>query len=398
MEVSGDSSDTVDIDTLSVSILTVNKAAANGTSPVVNVTKAITQGVTINGNGVVNLNGGLNASAATFNAGDSVEVNFAAGTHVINILDISRNEAASKAKIHLKEDAELTVNSQLWMGPSSSILLEEGASLIKGSINIAGLSTATPATLKKTTNGGEMYDVSKSSFAITNANVTANSGSELTLGNSLQNSKVVNAGKGELKLTNANNVLTDIEAKAGSISMESLANNQALESLYIGDALTVNVGSATLSIQEAAINQQGARVTNVTFGDNAKLQGNLVLQSGAALSLGEKVQIDGTLTLGNDMTLTGAQLEEIQALKERVELFHNVDQLKLTDALARSGAAVDYTQAQDLSQFFSNVDSGVYLLEFDSGVVYATLIPEPATGTLSLLALAALAARRRRRH
>lgn len=265
-----------------------------------------------------------------------------------------------------------------------------------GKITVEQRKADTDATINKT--GGDTYSAESDDFIITGAAVSVKSDSTVTLGNNLQNSKVINDGVGELKLTNANNVLTDIEAKAGSISMESLANKQALESLYIGDALTVNVGSATLSIQEAAINQQGARVTNVTFGDNAKLQGNLVLQSGAALSLGENVQIDGTLTLGNDMTLTGAQLEEIKALQERVELFHNVDQLKLTDARVRSGAALDYTQAQDLRDFFSNVDSGVYLLEFDSGVVYATLIPEPATGTLSLLALAALAARRRRRH
>lgn len=323
-------------------------------------------------------------------------INFAAGQHEVNELDISSQGNSSVAQINLKEKAQLDVKTTLWMGAQASINLEDGASLTKGVVNIEGLSTENKATFKKVSAGGAKYSAESDDFIITGAAVSVKSDSTVTLGNNLQNSKVINAGVGELKLTHASNVLSAIEALAGDINLESL-KDQSLESLYIGDELTVNTNGATLSIQEAAINQQGARVTNVTFGDNAKLQGNLVLQSGAALSLGKKVQIDGTLTLGNDMTLTGAQLEEIQALKESVELFHNVDQLKLTDARARSGAAVDYTQAQDLSQFFSNVDSGVYLLEFDRGVVYATLIPEPATGTMSLLALAALAARRRRR-
>lgn len=324
-------------------------------------------------------------------------INFAAGQHEVEMLDISSQGNSSVAQINLKEKAQLDVKATLWMGSQASINLEDGASLTKGVVNIEGLSTENKATFKKATSGGAMYSAGSDDFIITGAAVSVKSDSTVTLGNNLQNSKVINAGVGELKLTHASNVLSAIEALAGDINLESL-KDQSLESLYIGDELSVNTNGATLSIQEAAINQQGARVTNVTFGDNAKLQGNLVLQSGAALSLGKIVQIDGTLTLGNDMTLTGAQLEEIKALKKHVELFHKVDQLKLTDALARSGAAVDYTQAQDLSHFFSNVDSGVYLLEFDSGVVYATLIPEPATGTMSLLALAALAARRRRRH
>ncbi len=335
-------------------------------------------------------------------------INIQAGEHTLKTLDIAINKS-STASVTLKEKAELAIgDGGLWMYNQTSLKLEKDASLTHGVINIKGLSSTEDgrASIKTSvTNAtGQLngqYSITRADYTISNAEVTVTSDANQTLANKLSDSQIVNAGGGELKLTHADNALSGIKAMAGNISFESL-QDQTLESLYIAEGKTVNVGEATLSIQEAATTN-GSKVTNVTFGNGAKLQGNLVLQSGASVSLGSGVEVDGTLTLGYGMELTGAQLEAIENLKnkadERVALFSNVDALKLADAatFSTNSVAVDYAGAQDLSNFFSNVDNGVYLLEFDQNVVYATLIPEPATTTLSLLALAALAARRRRR-
>lgn len=397
LTIVGTTDDNYAISDISVGTLEVNKKTDDSGSPAVDVANALTQAMVLQGNGVINLNGGVKVSSGSLKATGNISVNIAAGTHSLAGLDMG-DGGVSSAQVYLKENANLSFTN-MWMSTTAALYLEEGATLATNNIKIAGLSSTDKATLK-TSSKGE-YSIEKSEYTISNAEVTVTSDANRTLANKLSDSQIVNAGGGELKLTHADNALSGIKAMAGNISFESL-KNQTLESLYIAEGKTVNVGEATLSIQEAATTN-GSKATNVTFGNGAKLQGNLVLQSGASVSLGSGVEIDGTLTLGYGMELTGAQLEAIENLKnnadERVALFSNVDALKLADAatFSTNSVAVDYTGAQDLSNFFSNVDNGVYLLEFDQNVVYATLIPEPATTTLSLLALAALAARRRRR-
>ena len=65
-----------------------------------------------------------------------------------------------------------------------------------------------------------------------------------------------------------------------------------------------------------------------------------------------------------------------------------------------SSASVAYTEPVDFNDVFSveGVDAGMYELTFSDGTLWASQmnIPEPATATLSLLALAGLCARRRR--
>ena len=56
----------------------------------------------------------------------------------------------------------------------------------------------------------------------------------------------------------------------------------------------------------------------------------------------------------------------------------------------------------DASRVFTNLDENTYALVYNwnadnTGRVALVMIPEPTTGTLSLLALCALAARRRRK-
>lgn len=377
---------------------------------------SITENITLN-----------NAAGTTFNtalytwneAGDAVTAGTTGGDMVVsgNLGGTGKLVKTGAGTLELRgtntysggtevQDGTLVATKGTALG-NGNVVVKGGAVEITdgtGKITVEKRKADTDATITK--NGGYAFYVGEpgkpnDAINITHARVTVESENDLTINHKIGHdgaSVLVNNGSGLLTTTNGYNNYSALEALVGDINVQWSTWQGNLDYLLLKDDRTIAVHSQDHGLNELT---QLASITvteTATFGNNAKLHANLVLQSGATVSLGSDVVVEGTLTLGNEMTLTGAQLEEIQALKEHVELFHNVDQLKLMDALARSGAAVDYTQAQDLSQFFSNVDSGVYLLEFDRGVVYATLIPEPATGTLSLLALAALAARRRRRH
>ena len=91
--------------------------------------------------------------------------------------------------------------------------------------------------------------------------------------------------------------------------------------------------------------------------------------------------------------------------RQQIVLFTGVDAINYlgigkvdTKVLTIDGVNdVYYTMAEN---YFTSeyIDPDVYLVwDASAGVVYLDVIPEPATATLSLLALAALAARRRRK-
>lgn len=127
---------------------------------------------------------------------------------------------------------------------------------------------------------------------------------------------------------------------------------------------------------------------------------NLTLEWGSTLVL-DKAHIDlnnGSLTLkewGAEkiqlvLTLDGALTEN-----NAVVLFSHVDSL----SMGPYGHMTEYTGAFYAQDYFTGSMIGENsMIVYDNGTVFITgLVPEPTTATLSLLALAGLAARRRRR-
>ena len=114
-----------------------------------------------------------------------------------------------------------------------------------------------------------------------------------------------------------------------------------------------------------------------------------------------------TLSLGSQLTLQGSVVEDLGNLAPgsgEVILFSGVDTLELGGEKYNVGAeALTAASGVKLSEVFrsdsDSVDLEDYYIGFNAnGDVYAGLIvPEPATATLSLLALAGLCARRRRK-
>lgn len=339
------------------------------------------------------------------------------GTHNdLELFDASVN-GVSTATVYLEGKAELQANT-IWAGANASIYLKEDAKLHVGNgVSFVGKSDATPAEIKS--NGNHQYVLSgekKSSetnthraddFTIKNANVYVNSTDTengVTIGNRIQNSGIINDGIATATLVNGWNNLNSIQALKGDINLQwidSRMQTSALESLIIEANRAVGAHTTDASLtslqNNASLTVQGI----ATIGENASFYGNLIIASGTTLTMADTFNLYGDLTLNGGVTLDGSMLTAIQDLAygESLAIFDKVSALVFsavenptmtldTEALARV----------DASLYFTNLEEGIYFItHVDQQVIITSNIPEPTTATLSLLALAALAARRRRR-
>lgn len=337
--------------------------------------------------------GTLTAAAGTITLGG--------GSHSFGSLDISNN-GASTAQVTVLTGGNLTATT-LRAGANSSILLEEGATFTSGDVVFSGMAAEAPENMTKVqADENAQYAIGSEHYTISNAVVTVNSANATTIGNKLLGGSLANVGAGEVTATNGGNNLDKIEARGGDINLQGLVAQSALDTLVIAEGKTV--AAHTNNDPLSSIEHEAALVvTNVAaFGQGATLNANLDLRSGVTLTLDGALQMGSSLTLHSGMTLAGDKLAELGALTfgNTVELFTGVDTLVLDSASYTMGVdTLGEADAIDLHTYFSNVQAGSYYLGYNaSGVVYAgRLVPEPATTTLGLLALAGLCARRRRK-
>ena len=144
------------------------------------------------------------------------------------------------------------------------------------------------------------------------------------------------------------------------------------------------------------------------FSALTRLEGSLTLASGSELSLDGALTLNGALNLGTSLTLSGDILGLVKQLQagQSLTLMVGLDSLAVQSSeQLRSVAYTEVESGQSLlaSDYFSNLDAdSEFLLLYDGAVGSLSIssgkmIPEPATTTLSLLALTALMSRRRRK-
>lgn len=199
--------------------------------------------------------------------------------------------------------------------------------------------------------------------------------------------------KVNLQATISDNI-SIIEVTNGSDTGAALGATFTLSKLLLTDGATFSAyqqmaaAGALTSAQETTLN-----ITTLEAGVGATLNANLVFGADSVLILKGALNMgsDVALSSGMELNLYDSMLAQLYGYED-VVLFDGVDNLMLDGKQLADGEVIN------ANGVFDNLDLAYdYTLSYEDGVVSIKVIPEPATATLSLLALAALAARRRRR-
>lgn len=276
-----------------------------------------------------------------------------------------------------------THTAALDLNEDSTIIVAEGQNTIAANIRLRG---GNSRTLTYSVAEGASVEVSGRMHADNN----------LALGN------VMKTGKGTL----------DISSRT-MLDKLSLGQGETKLSYTGEDGNTINTlelaVNARLSLADSVtLNATGGitvgQSSELSLGDGVIVNGNVSLQSGATLNMDSVVTLNGELSLGEGLILGGESYTQVMNLKqgETLVLFQGLDSVSVASLLQRGGAVTlasgDMVKASD---YFTNIGNGDLMLayteeEAGNGTLSIAAVPEPATATLSLLALAALAARRRR--
>ncbi len=218
----------------------------------------------------------------------------------------------------------------------------------------------------------------------------------------------VDGFRGSVTVDNSNpandSILSIQNAASVSITDLTIGSNDKLE-IQNGS----NVGKAVVS---GTLTAKGESTTG-SSGSASVLNGSLTLNDTAIYDVSAAggtggLNLTGALTIAQGAKLSDNDLAGVLGLG----WFGKYDLAFGVTDMSSFGENIDWTQGVDASTVFGNEAFGGRKEEFyirystatgtggnggNVGAVYIYRIPEPASGTLSLLALAALAARRRRK-
>ncbi len=177
----------------------------------------------------------------------------------------------------------------------------------------------------------------------------------------------------------------------------------------LSESQTLGAGAAVI------VTNNASSLTNITAtsakfqagGSAAGLGVALTMSNGSALEIiGDGgVALGGSLTLGRNITVGDSLMGAVRALNQgnSLVLFTGVTDLTFSGvadpAMSMLDAGVSALSYIDAAEVFAGLDANIYTIGIEHGNVSINMlsIPEPTTPALSLLALAGLAARRRRK-
>lgn len=383
--------------------------------------------ITKGGSGTQTFDGDLSSFNGSLTATEGT-LKIAAGTINTSGLHANGGTIASENGAIIKI-GNMGSNNQLTIGANGGFSIAGSGKLEISnwwSFNMAALNEETAATMKATGDTAD-YAFNRSDITISNAKVTY-TGESPTVAHKMTDSAVVKQGAGTLVLTNEANTLVSIHAEGGDIIVTNAENSaETLKQIDAtgGNVTLQNLNEATLSLTELSINE-GKTVsaltdanahadgdTNVATIKIAAQEGTLTV-NGGTLNANLSVGNEATLTFSNSLTmgctvslgagehfvLTNATVNN--GVLENYVLFTGVEGLTL------NGAPITGMGWYDATDLIGSITAnGVtldttdhsYVIGYWNGTVSIaeSTVPEPATATLSLLALAALAARRKRK-
>lgn len=401
---------------------------------------------TISGSGLVSLKNGELITHGTTNI--SKEFDLSGGSHY-------------NGKLVVADGTTTLTNDRIWLRPnndSSAFVVRENATLKMHNVAI-GTKASEDASITNT-GTGDYVSLTSSGLKASNASLstTDSLGDSPTLSWQLQDSKLTNQKDGCALIYNGTATNSDfVNASTGTTQVGKAVNNVTANNVTLkGDGATATgvttsdsgftassvstvAGTATTFTGNVTVTGSltaAAMATNADFISTGEVTGisstsgrqvlfasdsasaiqstfqstgsgtTLTLGDGATLTLGGALAAsDGdtfTLTLGGKVTLDFTT--EVKAAIADLSMGTTLDVLLATNvnfgdgtSLLSGATASDYiTLASDSG--LALTDSSQLILNGNNLLLTgAVTVPEPATATLSLLALAALCARRRRK-
>mgnify|MGYP003291317621 CR=1 FL=1 len=383
---------------------------------------------TLNGSGRIILKNSASLYAGTIN--NDVLVTCDKTNTQANIFSGTLNGTltlADNASLYLR--GELAVTGAVTMGDNTeldlgghmldkSVTLKGSATIGNGTINDGSLAVAEEKTLTLRGNVDGTRTISldtDSTLRLTNGTSVAN---KITGDSS---ATIVQTGNESATLTG------DLSSFTGNVKVES---GGALNIMNISEAANLSVADVTIG-NDAIMgvytgeNTQEANEGTLTIADGrtltagagATLNADLVMEDYSTLDISGTEGIGGLL-MGSAVTmspgsvaLSAADMAAVGNLgfMQAYDLFSGVDsfsiggtaysEITFSDEWVKAAEVFNNDLFQDGGKeyylFYSGASQGG--AGGNVGTVYLMQIPEPATGTLSLLALAALATRRRRK-
>ena len=258
------------------------------------------------------------------------------------------------------------------------------ASISYGGITISNRESANDAEIR----GGE------AGFTMANAVVRVNEDApaELILTAGLENVLLDNSQSDTKLIAEVGaDSLSGIEVDGGEISLVQRVEDVSLslETLMITNGGSVSVSTTGSSTNTICIGKNGVAL----FGVGSELNDDLTLGGGSRVCFDAVLTMNGQLSLGTGIILTGELLASMESMVQGDELL----------LIERSGAGLSYAEnlnGNAANMYFNNIGAAFRIMadgnRFGLVMASATPAPEPGTGLLSLVALPALAARRRR--
>ena len=348
-------------------------------------------------NASLDVSGRMHSDSATATVGNVVKDGAGSATISSQImLGKITAKAGDMTVAYTGEGGNTVKNVEVQSG--ASLYMAKGAALNISSSSVEISGRTGKATLSSSTAGN--YTAANDAYNLANGHIKSTA-ADVTISNKLTNSSVENAGGGVLTVTHTGNTISGVVASAGDVTLQNLAANTSLSLLEIAAGRTVNAYVGT-NVDE----KQGVSVAST---GTALLSGGATLNTSLTLAAGATLDMTnlnaGAVTLNGALTF-GGQVQMGEQLLAAVDAMSGWQELVLFTGLA-GGVSLPSTVATNAdemvraSEVFSNVTNGNLYVSYqvidNVGSLMVINVPEPATTTLSLLALTALAARRRRR-
>ena len=228
----------------------------------------------------------------------------------------------------------------------------------------------------------DTYSLDNTDMVVSAQSITKITGDDVTVSNWLTVEEITNEAGGTLTLNGQEDAVEVANITVGPDSTVEILDNQTSEEI-------------TITVTEELAAGGGTLLANLVMADDSALLVNGVekaLHVGSTLTMGSNIALDGTTLQALDDLAIGEFFWLINAAEGRELVYEGPtgDDAWYDSVFSRVAADGGHNLEGDFNIVFSEVD-GFGLKKFSN-------TPEPTTGTLSLLALMALAARRRRKH